>query len=275
MIKGKPSYPFQTIALAVAFNNELSFLVSEMRKLASSHASMSVFIHCGKKTNEKFRELSTILSANGFHDGNSRIYWEQGQTIPSILQICKHEVVDLLLIGLSQRNAFALPVGSVTANLSQKAKCSLLIYSTNKDQIEKIVVDAADHRKTNHALLTALYFGERIHAKELIVLDRENSYSQISVSQPSVEQEEETGTVLTHALERSGMEYSILQKEQLQNVDSVELINEKDADLFVINSVDHHLKIFERITIDHIGEVLGKINCNILIVHSRLKEEGE
>ena len=275
MIKGKPSFPFHTIALAVAFNNELSFLVSEMRKLATSHASMSVFIHCGKKTNEKFRELSTILSAHGFHDGNSRIYWEQGLTIPSILQVCKHEVVDLLLLGLSQRNSFALPVGSITAGLSQKAKCSVLIYANNKNKIEKIVVDATDHRKTNHALLTSLYFGERIRAKELIVLDRRNRYTQLSVLQAGVEQEEESDSILTLALERSGMEFSVLQMEQLQNTDSIQLINENNADLFVINSVDHHLKIFERITIDHIGEVLGKINCNILIVHSRLKEEGE
>lgn len=275
MIEGKPSYPFHTIALAVAFNNELSFLISEMRKLATSHASMSVFIHCGKKTNEKFRELTTLLSANGFHDGNSRIYWEQGQTIPSILQVCKHEVVDLLLVGLSQRKTFALPVGSITAELTKKAKCSVLIYASNKEQIEKIVVDAADHRKTNHSLLTSFYFGERIQAKELIILDHRNRYAQLSVPQIGVEQEEDSDPALTLALERSGMEFSVLQMEQLQNIDSVQLINEKNADLFVINSVDHHLKIFDRILIDHIGEALGKINCNILIVHSRLKEEGK
>ncbi|MBL0103953.1 MAG: hypothetical protein IPP51_09485 [Bacteroidetes bacterium] len=78
MIKGKPSYPFHTIALAVSFSPGLEFLIRETKRLCDLHAAMAIFVHAGKKTGDKFRELSSVLSSARFHDGNSRIYWEQG-----------------------------------------------------------------------------------------------------------------------------------------------------------------------------------------------------
>lgn len=272
MIKGKPSYPFHTVALAVAFNSELNFLVGELKRISESHASMAIFIHAGKRTGEKFRELSTIMNKHGFHDGNSRIYWEQGPAANAILQICKHEVVDLLIVGLSERSSFTLPVGSLTTELSQKAKCTLLIYGKETSDFNRVYVDALDHRKTDHTLMTALYFGERMKAKEMVVLDASLRYEKLSSASNVYPSNEENESVFSMAVNRSGVEITVVPSNENNFKDILALSQEGQADLIVINSIDHHLKIFDRITTDQIGKVLSDLNCNLMIVHSRLKE---
>ncbi len=273
MIKGKPSYPFHTVALAVAFNSELSFLVAELKRISESHASMAIFIHAGKRTGEKFRELSSVMNQHGFHDGNSRIYWEQGSPANAILQICRHEVVDLLIVGLSERSGFSLPVGSLTAELSQKAKCTLLVYGKETAGFNRVYVDALDHRKTDHTLMTAIYFGERMKAKEMVVLDAAQRYETLNSSLNVYPQSAESEGEFSMAVDRSGVDITILAGQENKLKDILTLAQEGKADLIVINSIDHHLKIFDRISNDQIGKVLSELNCNLMIVHSRLKEE--
>lgn len=139
--------------------------------------------------------------------------------------------------------------------------------------MNKIVVDANDHRKTDHALLTALYFSERSKAKELIVLDQSEKYFKLSVSQGSENGEEEQDTALVHAIERSGVDLTVVPVKSSDSFELMDYVVQNKADLLVINSIDHHLKIFDRITTDQIGQLLSTLKCNLLIVHSRLKEE--
>ena len=117
MIKGKPPVPFQTIALGISFSPGLPSLISEMRRLRLIHNSLAVFVHVGKKTGDKSRELAELLTFHGFNDFNSRIYWENGDEVTNILRICKHEVVDLLLIGASDKLNFAMPAGKIAVNI--------------------------------------------------------------------------------------------------------------------------------------------------------------
>src|SRR5438105_1026137 len=123
MIKGRHPYPFETIALAASFSPGLSKQIEEMARLCRLHSALGIFIHAGKKTSEKQRTLSALLLENNFHDGNSRIYWELGETVPSILRVCRHEVVDLLIAGASEKENFNLPAGKIARALATKAKC--------------------------------------------------------------------------------------------------------------------------------------------------------
>ncbi len=275
MIKGKPSFPFNTIALGVVFNEELDFLVSEMKRLTENHGSLAVFIHYGKKTTDKFVQLSKVLTKYGFHDGNSRIYWEQANAASAILQICKHEVVDLLLLGLSQNKNFAQPFGKLTQELATKAKCSVLIYTAPVSNMKRIVIEANNHRKTEHALLTAFYFSEREKAQEVIVLDvAEQFASADSVrSSDGFSQELFSDSRLNESIERMALNVSIENSANENFEDITEYAQKKNADLIIVNSIDHHLQIFERISQNHVDAMLPKLPCNLLIVHSRLIEE--
>ncbi len=274
MIKGKASYPFSTIALAVAFNSDLEFLVSEMRRHSDNHGSLAVFIHHGKKTGEKFVQLSTVLTKYGFHDGNSRIYWEQANAVAAILQTCKHEVVDLLILGLSQNPDFAQPFGKLTQELSTKAKCSVLIYSGHNSSMKKIVIEANDHRKTEHALQTSFYFSEREKAEEVIVLDvAEQFASSDNTTSGNYSNEPFLDSNLNRSIEKMALNVTVENHSGEDFIDINDYAMKKNADLLIVNSLDHHLQIFERISKNHIDLILPKLACNLLIVHSRLIEE--
>lgn len=274
MIKGKASFPFNTIALAVAFNDELDFLVSEMRRHCENHGSMAVFIHYGKKTGDKFMQLSSILTKYGFHDGNSRIYWEQANPVAAILQICKHEVVDLLLLGLSQNKNFAQPFGKLTQELSTKAKCSVLIYTSQNASMKKIVIEANDHRKTEHALLTAFYFSEREKADEVIVLDVAEQFASAGSSESdNFSSEIFSDSRLNSSVERKALNVKIDTTSVEKGVNVVDYARKAGAELIIVNSIDHHLQIFEMNSQNHIEAILPELPCHLLIVHSRLVEE--
>ena len=55
--------------------------------------------------------------------------------------------------------------------------------------------------------------------------------------------------------------------------DIAEYAKKKNAELIIVNSVDHHLQIFDRISQNHIDVILPKLPCHLLIIHSRLIEE--
>jgi phosphoribosylamine-glycine ligase len=55
--------------------------------------------------------------------------------------------------------------------------------------------------------------------------------------------------------------------------DITEYAKKKNADLIIVNSIDHHLQIFERIAKNHVDVILPKLPCHLLIIHSRLIEE--
>ncbi|MFZ7114017.1 MAG: universal stress protein [Bacteroidota bacterium] len=274
MIKGKPSFPFNTIALGVAFNDELDFMVSEMKRHCENHGSLAVFIHYGKKTGDKFIQLSRILTRYGFHDGNSRIYWEQANAVSSILQICKHEVVDLLLMGLSTNKNFSTPFGKLTQEIATKAKCSVLIYTSPSSSMKRIVVEANNHRKTEHALMTAFYFSEREKAEEIIVLDVAEQFASAESSQSNDYRSEIfSDSKLNQSVENMALNVRIESAANENYEDITEYARKVKADLIIVNSLDHHLQIFERIAQNHIDTILPKLPCNLLIVHSRLIEE--
>ncbi|MBP6532876.1 MAG: universal stress protein [Bacteroidia bacterium] len=274
MIKGKPSHPFNTIALAVAFNDDLDFLVSELKRHCENHGSLAVFIHHGKKTGEKFIALSTTLTKYGFHDGNSRIYWEHASPAAAILQICKHEVVDLLILGLSQNKKFAQPFGKLTQELATKAKCSVLIYASPSSSMKRIVIEADNHRKTEHALLTAFYFSEREKAEEVLVLDvAEQFVSGESVHGDNFSNEIFSDSKFNQSIERMALNVKIETASTENFEDIAEYAIKKNAELIIVNSVDHHLQIFDRISQNHIDVILPKLPCHLLIIHSRLIEE--
>jgi hypothetical protein len=273
MIKGKPPYPFETIALAVEFSPGLPFLIDETKRLCQLHNSLAVFIHVGKKTGEKQRELANLLTMNGFHDGNSRIYWEQGEIVNSILKICKSEVADLLIAGASQNENFNLPVGMNAAGLATKAKCSVLIYrnAVNSD-VKKIVVNNAEHKKSDMTFHTALYFADKENVPELFV-SGENSDSFEEAANEFNNQGTENSFLSNPTINEKKVivNYFSLAKENCSSI--AEYAFKNNVDFIITHSSDHHLLIFDRISSsDGIDTMLKNLPCNLLIVHTRLPE---
>lgn len=289
MIKGKPPYPFQTIALAVAFSPRLEALIAETRRLQELHHSKVVFIHVGKRTTEKQRQLDGYLNHYGFNDSNSRVFWEQGGLVETIIRICKLEVVDLLVIGALQReNVLTYYMGSVSREVSRKAKCSVLMITEPKIRPEPwkvIVVNGHEHLKTPYTLNTAIHIARKEGVSSLMVANEVDVPAlAMSMADDStapdldamrvrlLEDETEKFNHLRERLEDRSMpiEFHALSGRSGHTIG--QFARQIHADLLVVNSPDHHLSIFDRIFTHDLEYLLSDMPCNMLIVHSRLGE---
>jgi hypothetical protein len=273
MIKGKPPYPFETIALAVEFAPGLPFLVSETKRLCELHHALAVFIHTGKKTSEKQRELSNLLNHHGFNDANSRICWETGEIVNSVLRVCKNEVVDLLIAGASQNENFNLPVGTNAKGLATNAKCSVLIYKNSLfSDTKKIIVNNSGHKKSDLTFQTALYFAEKESVGE-IYISGENSENleEAAVEFNTISSEDDLHSEQVIREKKISLRFFNPEKENYTGITDYAFKN--NFDFIITHSSDHHLLIFDRIfSHDGIDAILKSLPCNLLIVHSRLPE---
>ena len=287
MIKGKPSYPFETIALAVAFSPRLEALISETKRLGGTFGARTVFIHAGKRTSEKERHLTNILNHYGFSDANSSIAWEDGNPVDTILSVCKRYVVDLLVIGAEEKESMLkYYMGSISREISRRAKCSILMLiepRLNPVPFQRMVVNGHDHIKTIHTIETAVYFAGKENLGELIVVD-EVDIPALSMSiaddvtEPEAEHVKESVILdekdrlsrLLLKVEAKGVKLLPKTFSGRKGYTIGQFAQQANADLLVVNTPDHHLSIFDRIFTHDLEYMLADLPCNMLIVHSRV-----
>jgi nucleotide-binding universal stress UspA family protein len=287
MIKGKAAYPFETIALAVAFSPRLEALIAETKRLAELFDTKTVFIHVGKRTSDKDKHLSSLLLNYGFNDTNCVVHWQDGNPVETILSVCKNHVVDLLLIGaLEKENMLKYYMGSISREISRRAKCSVMMITEPRihpHPAKNIVVNGHEHAKTVHTINTAIYFAEREGVNEILVVD-EFDMPALSMSIAEDSTESETVQIKNGTLnELSTKLSSLIDSVDKKNIDvKLKTISGRSgytigqfaqntkADLLVVNSPDHHLTIFDRIFSHDLEYVLADLPCNMLIVHSRV-----
>jgi nucleotide-binding universal stress UspA family protein len=210
-----------------------------------------------------------------------------GEPTETILNLCKLNIVDLLIIGaLEKENLYKFYMGSIARNISRRAKCSVLLLTnpaSKSNKIKKIVVNGVDNPKTIHTLYTSIYFAKCFKIKDISVVQE--------IDMPAV--------ALTIADNSTAPEASKIKKEIMDeefakinsivdkckaeelNIDVKNVTGKpgyaisnyaktKHYDLLAINSPDTHLGIFDRIFTHDIEHILADLPCNLLIVHSRI-----
>jgi len=286
MIKGKSPYPFETIALAVAFSPRLEALISETKRLAGLFGARTVFIHAGKKTPDKERLFGKCLETYGYDDSNCLVHWQDGNPVDTILTVCKEHVVDLLLIGaLEKEDLLKYYMGSVSREISRRSKCSVMMITEPQmtpHPFSKIVVNGHDHVKTTHTLNTALYFARHVGADEIFIIDE----PRMPMSMAAEAYTEESFAVQVKNNVAEGIKSSLVTRVgnyeevkdniKIQSVAGIagltvgQQAQRAGADLLVVNSPDHHLAIFDRVFSHDLEYVLTDLPCSMLIVHSRV-----
>jgi len=168
-LKGRPSFPFETIAIAIAFSPRLEAILSEAKRIVDVLKSNLILIHIGEKTNGKEEQLDKLMSKFNYDKNTTRIIWMEGDPVETILKLCKLNIVDLLIIGaLEKENIVKYYLSSIARSISRKAKCSVLLLtnpSKEEDKVKKIIVNGTDNPKTIHTLNTALYVAKKIWGK--------------------------------------------------------------------------------------------------------------
>ena len=287
MIKGKASYPFETLALVVVFTSRLEALIAETKRFAGLFSAKVVFIHVGKRTSYKEKQLSRQLLAYGFNDSNCAVHWQDGSPVDIILTVCKQHVVDLLIMDPhEQESTLKLGTGSNAREITRKAKCSVMMMvdpQTHPVPFRKFVVNGYDHDKTIHTINTTIYFAECEGARDILVVDEMelpavslspmeemNDRDTMLVKSTFVRDENSKISSLLMLLDKKNMDIKMKTVSGRSGYTIAQFARHAKADLLVVNSPDHHLNIFDRIFSHDLEYVLVDLPCNILLVHSRV-----
>ena len=287
MIKGKPSYPFETVALAVAFSPRLEALIAETKRFSTLFSAKTIFIHVGKRTSEKEKHLGNILNHYGFDESNSVTEWQEGDPVETILSVCKRHVVDLLIIGaVEKENMLKYYMGSVSREISRRAKCSVLMIiepKLNPVPFQRMVVNGHEHSKTIHSIQTAIYIAGKEKLDDVIVVDEVDIPAvSMSIADDSTEPEarhikdslmaEENSKLaeLISSVDLKGIKLKAKTFSGRRGFTIGQYAQGVNADLLVVNSPDHHMNIFDRIFTHDLEYMLAELPCNMLIVHSRV-----
>ena len=285
-LKKRPAYPFETIAVGLAFSPRMEIVLSEAKKIADSCSAKLVLIHVGEKTKEKEKSLGDILFRNNIEERSSKIIWTEGDVVDTLLKLCKLNIVDLLILGaLERENILKFYLGSIARTISRKAKCSVLLltHATQKGKQKVIVNAGAEHPKTINSINTALYFAKHIGVNEVTLVHEVHSPALAMAMAESSSAPEVTKIKKDFTEEESSKLHALISKCETGNLKINEKVikgkpgyairqyaETKKADLLVINSPDTHLTFLDRIFTHDIEFILADLPCNLLIVHSRV-----
>lgn len=287
-LKNRPSWPFETIGVAVAFSPRLENVLAEAHILATRFSAQLILMHIGERTRSKEHMLSEVLAKLGMDVKKVRVVWNEGEPVETLLHLCKLHIVDLLVLGaLQKENMLQFYLGTIARKIARRAKCSVLLLtepSVDGSKYRKMVVNVAESPKTIHTFNTAIYFAKHTKTREIIAASESH--------QP--------GLAMTMADDNTAGEMSRIRKEIKEGIN--DKVNEllgscedgkgieihdklvtgkpgyairafagsKKADLLVINSPDVKYGLIDRIFTHGMEYILEDLPCNLLIVHSRV-----
>lgn len=286
-LKGRPPYPFETIGVAVAFSPRLEMVLGEARRLAATFGARLLLIHVGERTEAKETLLWASRVKAGLDDLEIPVVWREGDPVARLLETCKDNSVDLLILGARRReNVLRYYLGSVARGLSRAAKCSLLLLTEPRSTgsaFTKIVVNGVVNPKTIHTMNTAVYLARELGGRELTVVsesDQPGLAMAVAEDSPAGEAfhlkeqftSEEAAQI--HAMVCLCAPGEIKISERVIHGRPGYAIRHfaehEQANLLVINSPDGRYGLIDRIFTHGMEYILEDLPCNMLIVHSRV-----
>jgi len=288
ILKNRPPYPFETIAVAVAFSPTLKSILENAKRLSKVFGAKLILIHIGDKTERKEAELNELLHSIRIKESKTEIIWDNGDVEQKLLHHLKENVADLFIIGALQEEHFLKKyfISSISRSIMRKAKCSTLVLTDPEKihgHLKRIVVNGNDNPKTQLTLKTAAYIAEADKVKEMYVIkevylpgmssviaDGQSDDEARKLEQKYIDLANETcKTYLENLPELSKTKI----KTRVMNGQPGHCISQFartiNADLMIINSPDKPMGFLDRVFTHDMEHIISNLTCNLLIVHSR------
>ena len=134
-----------------------------------------VGVHVGDKSAKKERQLQELLDEVPKLNSPVNTIWQKGKPVDVILETCKKENIDLLILGaLQKENLYKYYVGSIARELTRKAPCSVLLLirpSIERVPCKHIVVNGLKDEKTKETIKTAFKIGNYLDCKKITIVE--------------------------------------------------------------------------------------------------------
>jgi nucleotide-binding universal stress UspA family protein len=283
----KKELVFKKIGIAIAFSPRLEALIAEAAKMQIGLKSELVFIHVGNKSEEDIKTLNEYLEKYDLLN-NSKLIWQEGETVETILNICNEEQLDLLVAGaLEKESLIKYIMGSVARKLSRKIKCSMLMLTEPKIEsspLNYIVVEGSNNPKTENTIAVAIEIAKAFKVKNVdiiqetdlnkAVLIRSDEFKENEVAKHKenlIEEEDKRLNYILSCNDCGNLKINIDRIEGKPGYIISKYAREHHADLLILNSPDRKMNLIDRVFPTDIEFALADLPCNLLLVN--IKED--
>ncbi|MFL0084498.1 universal stress protein [Tenacibaculum maritimum] len=174
----------QKILIGIAFSPNLKANLFEAVRLANMFNAELVGVHVGGKSDKKEKQLKELLQQAPPLKTPIKTIWQSGKPVNTILQICKTENINLLVLGaLQQENIYKYYVGSIARELTRKASCSVLLLikpSIERVSCKHIVVNGLEDKRTEETIKIAFNISKDLGCKRITIVE-EISQAELAV----------------------------------------------------------------------------------------------
>lgn len=278
---------FKKIGIAIAFSPRLEALIAEAAKMQVGLKSEMVFIHVGNKSEEDVKTINEYLEKYNLLN-NSKLIWQEGETVETILNICNEEQLDLLVAGaLEKESLIKYIMGSVARKLSRKIKCSMLMLTEPKIEsspLKSIVVEGSNNPKTENTIAVAIEIAKAFKVKNVdviqetdlnkAVLIRSDEFKENEVvkhKENLIDEEDKRLNYILSCNDCGDIKINIDRIEGKPGYIISKYAREHHADLLILNSPDRKLNLIDRVFPTDIEFALADLPCNLLLVN--IKED--
>lgn len=285
----RPPYPFEKIAVAVAFSPRIEAILAESRRLQDVFSARMIFIHVGEHDLKQEQYLKHLMHRFELDKPGNEMVWEEGDPVEKILEVCKAKEADLLVAGaLEKESLLKYFLGSVARKLCRKAKCSILMLrepDIKTKPIKRIVVEGSDHPKTVNTVEAAVYVAKATHAftvdviQELdpgkLALIRSDAFTDNEADnnrEKIMKDENERLDEILRCADCGNLKVNVERLEGKPGFVISNYARENHADLLVLNSPDTKLNLIDRVFPHDIEYALADLPCDLMIVHSRIDD---
>lgn len=124
----KLASPFRTVAVAFAFSPRREAILAEARRLKQLFDARLMVITIGRQSEFLENQLESALINAGLEPEDTTIFWDEGDPVKKIIQICNEENVDLLMAGATrQEGRLKFYLGTVGLEIVRQTSCSVLV----------------------------------------------------------------------------------------------------------------------------------------------------
>lgn len=286
----KPPFPFNKIAVAVAFSPRIEAIMAESKRLQDTFNAKMIFIHVGEKNLQQEQYLKHLIHRFGLDGAENLLLWENGDPVETILEKCAEHNVDLIVAGALERESLLKYfMGSVARKLCRKAKCSVLMLrepSIKIKPIKRIVVEGSDHPKTANTIQTAIYIAKQAVSSEVTIVQGMDASKMAVIRSENLSDDEcekakdklfkDENEKLQKIIECTDCGNMNINIERLDGKPGYVIsgfAREQKADLLILNSADTKLNLLDRVFPHDIEYALANLPCDLMIVHSRVEEQ--
>jgi nucleotide-binding universal stress UspA family protein len=288
-IEKKAAYPFERIAVAVAFSPNTEAILAASKRLQDTFKAPLLFIHVGSHDMQQESYLKELLQRFQLNGIENEVVWETGDPVDKILEVCKDRQVDLLVAGaLEKESLLKYFLGSVARKLCRKAKCSILMLREPdllSRPFERIVVEGSDHPKTVNTIEAAIYVAKAAHARMVDVIQEEDPGKLALIRSDAftdneadnnrekvMKDEKEKLDEILRCTDCGNLKVNIERLEGKPGFVITKYARDNKADLLVLNSPDTKLNVIDRVFPHDIEFALADLPCDLMIIHSRIDD---